>query len=74
MREATNPSIVSEMFVNPSMSTSDINKIISECPDNTTVYFEDGEYHMKEIFSVSGKNKLTLKLGSAVFQRRGLYI
>ena len=68
MREATNPSIVSEMFVNPSMSTSDINKIISECPDNTTVYFEDGEYHMKEIFSVSGKNKLTLKLGSAVFR------
>ena len=58
----------SDICINTGMSVKEINKLLAECPDESTVVFEDGEYRMKEIFKVYGKRNLRLKLGNAVFR------
>lgn len=58
----------SEICVNSKMTVKEINTLLSQCPDGSSVAFENGEYRMKEVFEVYGKKNLRLNLGNAVFR------
>lgn len=57
-----------KIIITPEMTVPEINEIIKDAPDNCTVNFEKGEYHMKEAFEIYGKKNLCLELDGCVFR------
>lgn len=67
-RKETQIMKTTKIIITPEMTVSEINEIIKNAPDNCTVSFENGEYHMKEVFEVYGKKGMCLNLGQGVFR------
>lgn len=48
-----------KLFVDPSMSAEEINQIIADAPEYTTILFTEGIYEYEEPIQIIGKNLLT---------------
>lgn len=57
-----------KIIITPEMTVSEINEIIKEAADNSSIYFEKGEYYMNEVIAVNGKKDFVMYLAEAVFR------